>query len=106
MKIVGKSILEILALVGFVLKKCAKSFSTKSINHKETKYAKCIVCGKEIMIPKNASLKNCKCNDCKNNYKQCAICGRLKVNGICENEFCKQHNPQHFKNHLILSLFI
>lgn len=32
-------------------------------------------------------IKNCKCNDCKNNYKQCAICGRLKVNGICENEF-------------------
>lgn len=82
----------------FCSKKCAKSFSTKSINHKETKNAKCIICGKEIMIPKNASSKNCKCNDCKNNYKQCTICGRLKVNGICENEFCKQHNPQHFKN--------
>ena len=54
----------------FCSKKCAKSFSTKNINHKETKHAKCIICGKEIMIYKNASLKNCKCNDCKNNYKE------------------------------------
>ena len=53
----GKSILEILVLGDFVLKKCAKSFSTKSINHKETKHTKCIVCGKEIMIPKNDSSK-------------------------------------------------
>ena len=82
----------------FCCKKCAKAFSTKNINHKETKNAKCIKCGKELIIFKNASSKNCKCNDCKNHYKKCAICGRLKVNEICENNFCKEHNPQHFKN--------
>lgn len=82
----------------FCSKECAKSYSTKNINYKETKIANCVICGKEIIITKNASLKTCKCNECSYRYKKCPICGRNKINGICENNFCKQHNPQHFKN--------
>lgn len=83
----------------FCSKKCARSFSTKNINHKELKEAKCIECGKIIYVSKNVSNKKCKCEDCKKRYKYCPICGRIKnKNGICENNFCKEHNPQHFKN--------
>ena len=34
----------------FCSKECARSYSTKNINYKETKIAKCINCGKEIII--------------------------------------------------------
>ena len=79
--------------------KCARSFSTKTINYADLKEAKCIECGKLIYISKNASIKKCKCNKCKKHFKYCSICGRIKnQNGICENNFCKEHNPQHFKN--------
>ena len=47
----------------FCSKKCAKSFSTKSINHKETKHSKCILCCKEIMIPKKKKKKKLLLNE-------------------------------------------
>ena len=79
---------------------CAKSFSTKNIN--KYKSAKCINCGKEITIRKNASSLQCLCDECKqlkNNKKQCKICGRTINTEIgCNNEFCKHHNIQHFKS--------
>lgn len=34
----------------------------------------------------------------KEKVKYCPICGRQKINNICENEFCKNHNYQHFKS--------
>ena len=82
----------------FCSKKCAKSYSTKKIKG-QLKEAKCIECGKIIYIDKRASLKTCKCNECHEKIK-CKICGReYNINGEgCQNEFCKHHNPQHFKS--------
>ena len=99
----------------FCSKKCAKSFSTKNIIKNELKKAKCISCGEDIYINKRASDKTCKCDKCRgysliisndthHKYKQlkyttCKICGRQKNEmNECENDFCKQHNYQHFKN--------
>ena len=48
----------------FCSKQCARSFSTKN-NKDKTKNAKCIVCGKDIIIKLNSSIKTCKCNECK-----------------------------------------
>lgn len=91
---------------------CAKSFSTKNIK-KEYKEAKCINCGKIIYIHKQASNKNCKCNDCTNYYKRistlkkeqykryiiCPICGQKHlIYEKCSNNFCKIHNKQQFKS--------
>lgn len=97
----------------FCCKKCARSYSTKN-DKKNLKPAKCIDCGKLLYISKRASVKNCRCEECKRNYiiekckisnkkyniaKKCQICGRiyLKGSGGCENLFCKEHYKQGFE---------
>ena len=82
----------------FCSEECARSYSTKNIKG-QLKEAKCIDCGKTIYIDKRASLKICKCEECRAKTK-CKICGReYNMNdGECKNDFCKHHNPQHFKS--------
>lgn len=82
----------------FCCKQCARAFSTKNINRNELKETKCVECGKIIYIHKTAPTNFCKCNDCKNRYKYCPICGRVKVNGKCDNNFCQTHNTQQIKS--------
>ena len=50
-----------------------------------------------IWTNKHRILKNKK-DTIKEKITYCPICGRKKINHKCENEFCKQHNYQHFKN--------
>ena len=78
---------------------CARSFSSKNVNHSSTKLSKCINCGKEIYIKINSSHKTAKCDFCRR-LSFCPICGRLKNNpsSNCNNSFCLEHNPQHFRN--------
>jgi hypothetical protein len=52
----------------FCSKECARSFSTKNVKHKELKITKCVDCGKDIYISKNASKINARCDDCKLQY--------------------------------------
>ena len=82
----------------FCCKECARAYSTKNIKG-QLKEAKCIKCGKIIYIDKRASLKTCICDECRNKTI-CKICGREYniYEGKCTNEFCKHHNPQHFKS--------
>ena len=86
----------------FCSKKCQYAFPTKYID--KTKIANCALCGKEIIIKKNAQSTKCLCNECKekiknNKQRKCLICGRLyKVLDGCQNAFCKNHNIQHFKS--------
>lgn len=49
---------------------CSHKLSTLNDNKDETKLAKCVVCGKEILINKRASEKTCKCYDCKHPIKE------------------------------------
>lgn len=78
---------------------CARSFSSKNIDHSCTKLSTCISCGKEIHIKINSSHKNSKCDLCRRKNCFCPICGRLKNSfGKCDNNFCLDHNPQHFRN--------
>lgn len=89
----------------FCSKECAKSFSTKNESH-ALKEAKCIDCGKYVMIGKRASFNKCRCEDCRKNHKKssdikkCKICGKLyyKYQGGCQNKFCKQHRLSQFNN--------
>jgi len=71
---------------------CARKYSSQKCNRNLTKPGKCVVCGKDIMIPKNASLMFCKCKDC--NEPKCNITGIklseckecfFKQNGLCKN---------------------
>ncbi len=75
---------------------CARSFSTKNDNKGILKKANCINCGKIIYIGKRASIKQCKCQQCKS-LKICPICGQEYSGKKCKNEFCNKHNIQHFK---------
>ena len=50
----------------FCCQECARKYSSSKCNRHESKPGKCIKCGRDILIPKNASLKFCKCDDCKN----------------------------------------
>ena len=83
----------------FCSKHCQYAYATKYIQ--KTKTANCNLCGKEIIIKKNAQANKCLCNKCKEklNIKICPICGQQyqKSKG-CQNEFCKHHNIQHFKS--------
>ena len=87
----------------FCSKKCARSFSTKN-SQGQLKEAKCIDCGKLIYIGKRASLKTCRCEECKskikfNKFNKCKICGQLyNIHIGCQNEFCKNHDIQQFKS--------
>ena len=47
----------------FCSKECARSYSSKQ-NKNELKEAKCINCGKSILINKKASVLTCRCNEC------------------------------------------
>lgn len=96
----------LMEVVDFVLKKCARSFSTKNESHL-LKEAKCIDCEKYFMVGKRASLNKCRCKECYKKYvlnsnlsilKTCKICGNKYISGEkCNNEFCKTHNLQGFK---------
>ena len=84
----------------FCSQKCRFAYPTK---YKEkTKLAKCSLCGKEFLIAKNSRLLSCLCNECKNkqiHYKKCPICGETyDINNGCQNDFCQNHNIQHFKS--------
>ena len=85
----------------FCSEACAKGFSTKYIRH-SYKNAKCIICGKSIMIHKYASSLIAKCDDCKKAHKiytSCKICGSKYVKGEkCENKFCQEHNIRQFRS--------
>lgn len=89
----------------FCSKQCARSFSTKNETN-QLKEAKCVDCGEKIYVNKRASLNNCRCNKCKQNYhapsdiRQCKICGRTyyKHQGGCQNEFCQTHSLHGFKS--------
>lgn len=82
----------------FCSKECARSYSSKNTTGL-LKEAKCIDCGKIIYIGKRSSLKTCRCEECNkiHNLKKCPICGQTYINE-CLNEFCKNHNIQHFKS--------
>lgn len=58
----------------FCCQECARKYSSSKCNRYENKPGKCIKCGRDILIPKNASLKFCKCDNCKN-IKICPITG-------------------------------
>ena len=81
----------------FCCEQCARSFSTKNDKIK-TKQAKCVQCGKLILIRKRASTNNCMCDDCKkqneikNSLTYCKICGRPYYSKIekCPNNFCNK----------------
>ena len=67
---------------------CLKSYSTKNDNKKDTKPAKCIVCGKEIQVNKRLNLQYSKCESCKSLYKKtCKICGK-EFYGKQNERFC------------------
>jgi len=61
----------------FCCQECARKYSSSKCNRYESKPGKCIKCGRDILIPKNASLKTCMCKECKNNYKikKCHLTG-------------------------------
>lgn len=79
----------------FCSTQCAHSFSTLKVNHEQLKLAYCSKCNQEIYIKKNASIKTCLCDNCRNErrLKKCQLCGQLH----CSNEFCKIHNIQQIK---------
>ena len=77
----------------FCNEKCARSFSTKG-DKKETKWATCIDCGKDIEVKKRASPSLVKCDECKKNNesikkKYCKICGQEKP--CLRPDICKKH---------------
>jgi len=85
---------------------CAHAYVTKFDNSKEQKIAKCINCGKEILVNKRTDIKKCRCQECKKNYASpskiitCKICGNTYIkngNGECKNKFCQKHNISQFK---------
>ena len=72
---------------------CARSYSTKFLNHNELKHAKCSICGADIQIKKNANSKTCKCNICKAN-RICHLCGssfNVAIDRRCKNNFCAEN---------------
>ena len=88
---------------------CARKYSSHKCDRNLTKPGKCIVCGKDIMIPKNASLLFCKCKDC--NEHKCNITGmKLSECSKCffkQNNICKTLNGinQRFDNIQSIKLF-
>ena len=91
----------------FCSKKCARTFSTKNVNHNETKIVNCNNCGKELEILKN-SKNNVFCEECSNfiksqkikhkltkklsgrtfdTFNHCWFCGKINCDSIiCKNK--------------------
>lgn len=76
----------------FCSSQCARKYSSQKCDRKSLKLGKCIICGKNILIPKNASLLFCKCKECKE--PKCNITGLktseclncfFRQNGLCKN---------------------
>jgi hypothetical protein len=76
---------------------CSHKYSTKNDNNLETKEAKCVKCGSDIIVNKRNSIKKCLCNICKLEYQRkrfnnvdCKMCGSIK--GQCKHpEICKRY---------------
>lgn len=84
----------------FCCKHCAKSYSSKQIDHTKIKILQCKQCNKNIFVNIHVSHDTALCKECltKNRLKKCKICGSLynKHDG-CLNSFCRSHNIQQFK---------
>lgn len=76
----------------FCSKECARSFSTKKDNAKETKIAKCVICGKDVVTNKRTDASKVKCLVCKRNKKfgVCKICGS-KTRPCKRPDICRKH---------------
>lgn len=74
----------------FCSKKCACQFGTK-YDTKKTKSAKCMYCGKSILINKRASIKKSCCDLCRKIYVYniCKVCGLKK--SIHRKDVCKHY---------------
>lgn len=96
---IDKSKLSKYASGEFCSTKCARSWATKFDNKNETKVANCIECGKEIEINKRASIKTCKCEECKNRCKRV----EKKACKWCGQSPCKR--PDVCKRHRMFSIF-
>ena len=107
----------------FCCKECARKYSQKSLI-KRNKKAKCIICNKDIEIDIRASIKNCKCNECKKRVKKrnnkiknrkikiqiekpktyCLFCGKEIPNGNkycnskCKNSLVHKRKMEEVKN--------
>lgn len=84
----------------FCQSKCARSYSSKNERGK-TKNTICVLCGNETQIPKRASVKYAKCEQCfpKKNikiiiYKFCQFCGKKLSNH--QKKYCNQTCQQNF----------
>ena len=78
----------------FCSEKCARSFATKNVSHREKKEAVCTKCGKICFIKKNASVKTAICEDCM--VSKCSKCGKtisaFTKSGLCRD--CNRHLPK------------
>ena len=82
----------------FCCEKCARAFSTKFLNKHKKKQAVCSKCGKNIEVSIYTDVSRVLCNNCKER-KICNICGtEFFKKEKCPNNFCKNHNIQHFKS--------
>lgn len=76
----------------FCSAKCARSFSSKSLQNQGIKIVRCKNCGKEFNVHKHD--QNIKmCPDCVKKHarkKICKICGSEQ----CNNHFCKTHSTK------------
>lgn len=84
---------------------CVRSYASKCASS-DLKEAKCIDCGKIIYISNRASIKNCRCNECKfihsEPIKKCIVCGKefRRHNCKCCSEECSNEYKKNRKKYL------